>query len=344
MVKAAYSSGRPAIGVGAGNVPAIIDETADVKEAVNSIIMSKTFDHGLICASEQATIVVNDKYDEVKREFLGRGAHFLSSDEKNKVLKILFKDETSFLNLETIGRSARKIAEKAGIDVPASTKLLVAEVENIGPEESFSREKLSPILAMYSAKKFEDAVDKASKIVGFGGMGHTSALYTDLSNQDRIRYMEQEISTARILINMPSTHGAIGDLYNFRLEPSLTLGCGSWGNNSISENIGVKHLLNIETIAEKRENMLWFRVPPKIYFKYGSLPIALADLNDKKKALIITDKQLFELGFVDKVTKLLSELNIDYEVFHDVEPDPTISTIKKGLTRINSFEPDVIIA
>ncbi|MBT1248281.1 bifunctional acetaldehyde-CoA/alcohol dehydrogenase [Thermosipho sp. 1244] len=342
MVKAAYSSGKPAIGVGAGNTPAVIDETAHIKMAVSSILLSKTFDNGTICASEQAVVVVDKVYEEVKKEFIARGAYFLTKEEAKKVGETIVKDGK--LNSAIVGQPAYKIAKLAGIEVPKDTKVLIAEVEKIGSEEPFSYEKLSPTLAMYRARNFEEAVDKAVKLVEFGGMGHTSVLYTDQINKDRIDYFGSKLKTGRVLINMPSSQGAIGDVYNFKLEPSLTLGCGSWGGNSVSENVGVKHLLNIKTIAERRENMLWFKVPPKIYFKTGCLPTALQELKEKKRAFIVTDKFLFENGFVTKIEKVLEELNIETEVFFEVEPDPSIETVKKGLAIINSFKPDVIIA
>jgi acetaldehyde dehydrogenase/alcohol dehydrogenase len=343
MVKAAYSSGKPAIGVGAGNTPAVIDETAHVKMAVSSILMSKTFDNGVICASEQSVIAVESKYEEVKKEFLDRGAYILSREERIKVGKTIIIDGA--LNSKIVGQSAFKIAQLAGIKVPETTKVLIGEVTETTVDEPFAHEKLSPVLGMYKAADYEDAVEKAVALIELGGIGHTSVLYTDQGrNQDRIRYFGAKMKTGRVLVNMPASHGAIGDIYNFRLEPSLTLGCGSWGGNSVSENVGVKHLINIKTVAERRENMLWFRVPPKIYFKYGSTPVALQDLAGKKRAFIVTDKPLFSLGYVDKLTPVLEELNIDYEVFYDVEPDPTFETISKGLAIMNGFQPDVIIA
>ncbi len=343
MVKAAYSSGKPAIGVGAGNTPAVIDETAHIKMAVSSVLMSKTFDNGVICASEQSVIAVEDVYDEVKNEFKARGAYFLTPKEKEKVGNTIIKDGK--LNAEIVGQPAVKIAALADVSVPEDTKVLIAEVKSTEPTEPFAHEKLSPTLAMYKAKDYEAAVEIAVKLVELGGIGHTSVLYTDQTkNQERINYFGSKMLTGRILVNMPSSHGAIGDLYNFRLAPSLTLGCGSWGGNSVSENVGVKHLINIKTVAERRENMLWFRVPPKIYFKYGALPIALKDLADKKRAFIVTDKPLFDLGYTDKITKILEELNIEYEIFYDVEPDPTLATAKKGVAQMRTFNPDVIIA
>ncbi len=343
MVKAAYSSGTPAIGVGAGNTPAIIDETAHLKMAVNSILMSKTFDNGVICASEQTVIVVDDVFEEVKKEFAERGAYILNKEEKNKVAKTIIQDGK--LNAAIVGQSAFTIAKLSGIKVPETAKVLIGEASEIGHKESFAHEKLSPVLGLYRAKNFEDAVEKAIQLVEFGGMGHTSVLYTDqLKNQDRVRSFGARLKTGRLLVNMPSSHGAIGDIYNFRLEPSLTLGCGSWGGNSVSENVGVKHLINIKTVAERRENMLWFRVPPKIYFKYGSLPVALQELENKKRAFIVTDKPLFDLGYADKITNVLEALNIDFEIFAEVEPDPTLATVTRGLSIMNVFQPDVIIA
>jgi len=342
MVKAAYSSGTPAIGVGAGNTPAIIDESAHIKMAVSSILMSKTFDNGVICASEQSVIVLDKVYEEVKREFIERGAYILSAEEKEKVADVLIVD--GGINAEIVGQPARTIARLAGINVPEKTKVLIAEVENIGVEEPFSYEKLSPTLAMYRAKDFTEAVDKAVELVRFGGFGHTSVLYTDPVNTERKDYFASRMKTGRILFNMPSSQGAIGDIYNFKLEPSLTLGCGSWGGNSVSENVGVKHLMNIKTVAEREENMLWFRVPEKIYFKYGSLPMALKELEGKKRAFIITDAPLYKLGFTDRVTDELDAVNIDYQIFAEVEPDPTISTVRKAVKQMNSFQPDIIIA
>ena len=342
MVKSAYSSGKPALGVGAGNTPAVIDETADVAMAVNSILLSKTFDNGMICASEQSVVVVNEVYQAVKQEFAFRGAHVLNASETKAVREFLLKDGK--LNTTIVGQPAAKIAELAGIKVPASTKVLIGEVKKIGKDEPFSFEKLSPVLAMYKAKSFEDAVDKADQLIKFGGIGHTSVLYTAVGNDDRIKVYGNRLKTGRVLVNQPASQGAIGDVYNFRLDPSLTLGCGSWGGNSVSENVGVKHLLNIKTVAERRENMLWFRVPEKIYFKRGCLPIALSDLAGKKRAFIVTDKPLFDLGMVEKVTDVLEPMGIDCKLFYDVKPDPDLTTIKKGVADMNIFKPDVIIA
>lgn len=342
MVKAAYSSGKPALGVGAGNTPAIIDETADIKMAVSSILMSKSFDNGVICASEQSVIVVKESYEAVKNELAYRGAYILSSKEKEKVAKTIMINGA--LNSAIVGQSAVKIAEMARVKIPANTKVLVGEVTEISLEEEFAHEKLSPVLAMYSAKNFEEAMEKAYKLVELGGLGHTSVLYTDERKQDRINAFAKKLPTGRILINSPASHGAIGDLYNFRLEPSLTLGCGSWGGNSVSENVGVEHLLNYKTVAERRENMLWFRIPPKVYFKRGATDLALRELKGKKRAFIVTDRFLFNSGTVYNVTNVLEEIGIDYQIFFDVKPDPTISTINDALAMIRTYEPDVIIA
>ena len=346
MVKAAYSSGRPALGVGAGNTPAIIDETAHVKMAVNSILLSKTFDNGVICASEQSVLVIDKIYDEVKNELAQRGAYILKGDEIDKVRKVIL-NEKGGLNANIVGQSAYKIAEMAGVTVPETAKVLVGEVESVELEEPFSHEKLSPILAMYRVKNFEEALDKADRLIELGGMGHTSILYTDqLKSRDRILAFGERMKTARTLINMPASQGAIGDIFNFKLAPSLTLGCGSWGGNSVSENVGPKHLINVKSIAERRENMLWFRVPEKVYFKYGCLPVALEELKDmgKKKAFIVTDKVLFDMGYTEKVTEVLERNGIQFKVFSDVEPDPTLRCAKAGAKEMLSFNPDVIIA
>ncbi|ERI90045.1 aldehyde-alcohol dehydrogenase [Clostridiales bacterium oral taxon 876 str. F0540] len=346
MVKAAYSSGKPAIGVGAGNTPAIIDETAHLKMAVSSILLSKTFDNGVICASEQTVIVMDEVYDEVRAEFIERGAYFLKGEEIDKVRKTILKPNGA-LNADIVGQPAFKIAEMAGVVVPEDAKVLIGEVESVELEEAFSHEKLSPVLGMYRVKSFDEALQKAARLVELGGFGHTSVLYTDqVKCKDRIEKFGATMKTGRTIINMPSAQGAIGDIYNFRLAPSLTLGCGSWGGNSVSENVGVKHLLNIKNVAERRENMLWFRVPEKVYFKYGSLPVALRELKDlgKKKAFIVTDKVLYDLGFVDTVIKVLEEIGVDYKVFFDVAPDPTLATARKGAAEMKSFEPDTIIA
>jgi acetaldehyde dehydrogenase/alcohol dehydrogenase len=345
MVKAAYSSGKPAIGVGAGNTPAIIDEFAHIKMAVNSILLSKTFDNGVICASEQSIIVMDSIYEEVKKEFADRGAYILQGDEVEKVRKTIIIN--GGLNANIVGQSAYTIAKLAGVNVPEESKVLIGEIESVELEEEFSHEKLSPVLGMYRVKSFEEALTKATRLVELGGFGHTSVLYTDqLKCRDRIQKFGAAMKTGRTIINMPSSQGAIGDIYNFKLAPSLTLGCGSWGGNSVSENVGVKHLLNVKSVAERRENMLWFRVPEKVYFKFGCLPIALKELKDmgKKKAFIVTDKVLYDLGYVDPVVKVLEENGIDSKVFFDVQPDPTLATAKKGAAEMASFQPDTIIA
>ena len=346
MVKAAYSSGRPALGVGAGNTPAIIDETAHIKMAVNSILLSKTFDNGVICASEQSIIVLEEVYDEVKKELAERGAYILKGEEIDKVRSIIL-NEKGGLNADMVGQSAYKIAKMAGVNVPESAKVLVGEVTSVELEEPFSHEKLSPVLAMYKATSFEDALNKADRLIELGGMGHTSILYTDqVKNRDRVLTFGERMKTARTLINMPAAQGAIGDLFNFKLAPSLTLGCGSWGGNSVSENVGPKHLINVKSIAERRENMLWFRVPEKTYFKYGCLPIALQELADmgKKKAFIVTDRVLFDMGYTNKVTDVLDANGIQYKIFSDVEPDPTLRCARAGAAEMTAFNPDVIIS
>ena len=346
MVKAAYSSGRPALGVGAGNTPAIIDETAHIKMAVNSILLSKTFDNGVICASEQSIVVLEQVYDEVKKELAERGAYILKGEEIDKVRSIIL-NEKGGLNADMVGQSAYKIARMAGVNVPESAKVLVGEVTSVELEEPFSHEKLSPVLAMYKATSFEDALNKADRLIELGGMGHTSILYTDqVKNRDRVLTFGERMKTARTLINMPAAQGAIGDLFNFKLAPSLTLGCGSWGGNSVSENVGPKHLINVKSIAERRENMLWFRVPEKTYFKYGCLPIALQELADmgKKKAFIVTDRVLFDMGYTNKVTDVLDANGIQYKIFSDVEPDPTLRCARAGAAEMTAFNPDVIIS
>ena len=342
MVHAAYSSGKPAVGVGAGNTPAVIDETADIQMAVSSILLSKTFDNGVICASEQSVTVVESQYKAVKDEFVARGAVILNAKDADKLRAVVVKDGR--INAAIVGQTAATIAAMAAIEVPPTAKVLMAEVRKVGADEPLSVEKLSPILALYKAKNFAAAVDNAVALVEFGGIGHTAVLYTDPLNQDRIRLYGERMKTGRILINMPSSQGAIGDIYNFRLEPSLTLGCGSWGGNSVSENVGVKHLINVKSVAERRENMLWFKVPPKIYQKYGCLPIALRELEGKKRALVVTDKPLLDLGYADKVTSVLEEIGVDFEIFYEVKPDPDLTTIRKGLDAMNVFKPDVIIA
>ncbi len=342
MVQAAYSSGHPSLGVGAGNTPAVIDQTADIQTAVSSILISKTFDNGMICASEQSVVVVDEIYEVVKQEFTVRGAHFLSDLEREKLGNQILKQGR--LNAAIVGQSVETLAKLADIQVTPEAKVLIGEVTEVSVGEPFAYEKLSPILAMYRVSDFTAAVAKAEQLITFGGRGHTSVLYTHPANQTNISYFEARAKTGRVLINTPSAQGAIGDLYNFKLDPSLTLGCGSWGGNSVSGNVGVNHLLNVKTVTERRENMLWFRVPPKVYFKSGCLPVALGDLAGKKRAFIVTDKPLFELGMVNKVTQVLDNLGIQHDIFHDVEPDPTLSNVNQGLARLRSFEPDVIIA
>ncbi len=346
MVKAAYSSGKPALGVGAGNTPAIIDDSADVVLAVNSVIHSKTFDNGMICASEQSVIVLGGVYDAVKAEFASRGAYFLNPQELDKVRKTIIINGA--LNAKIVGQSAVRIAALSGIEVPANVKLLVGEVESVDISEEFAHEKLSPVLAMYRAADFEDALSKAEQLIADGGYGHTSSLYCDvLTAQDKIAAHQARMKTCRILINTPSSHGGIGDLYNFKLAPSLTLGCGSWGGNSVSENVGVKHLLNIKTVAERRENMLWFRAPEKIYMKKGSIPVALDELKNvmgKKRAFIVTDKFLYENGYTRTITDKLDEMGVIHTTFFDVESDPSLASAKSGAAAMTAFCPDVIIA
>lgn len=345
MVKAAYSSGKPAIGVGAGNSPVVMDESADIKRAVASILMSKTFDNGVICASEQSVIVVDKIYDAVRERFASHGGYLLAGKELQAVQGIILKNGN--INADIVGQPAVKIAEMAGITVPANTKVLIGEVTVVDESEPFAHEKLSPMLAMYRAKNFDDAVNKAVKLVAMGGIGHTSALYIDQDNQsERIAYFGDKMKTARILINTPTSHGGIGDLYNFKLAPSLTLGCGSWGGNSISENVGPKHLINKKTVAKRAENMLWHKLPKSIYFRRGSLPIALEEVatDGAKRAFIVTDRYLFNNGYADQITKVLKQHGIETEVFFEVEADPTLSIVRKGAEQMNSFKPDVIIA
>ena len=346
MVKAAYSSGKPAIGVGAGNVPAIIDDSADMLLAVNSIIHSKTFDNGMICASEQSVIILNSIYDKVKQEFIDRGCYVLNSEETEKVRKTIIINGA--LNSKIVGQKAHKIAELAGVEVPENTKILIGEVESVDLSEEFAHEKLSPVLAMYRANSFDEAVEKAEQLIEDGGLGHTASLYVNThTGTEKIEKFSHKMKTARILINTPSSQGGIGDLYNFKLTPSLTLGCGSWGGNSVSENVGVKHLLNIKTIAERRENMLWFRAPEKVYIKKGCLPVALDELKnvmDKKKVFIVTDEFLFTHGYTKPITNKLEELGITYTTFSDVQPDPTLASAKEGAKLMDSFKPDCIIA
>ena len=343
MVRAAYSSGRPAIGVGAGNTPVVIDSSADIKMTVNYILMSKTFDNGVICATEQAVIVDESIYEKVRKEFLERGAYILTEEEKQKVREILFINGN--LNADVVGKAATVIAEMAGVKVPSTARVLIGEVESTGNEEPFAHEKLSPVLAMYKGKDYQDSLKKAEELVELGGLGHTSSLYINLAEKEKIDEFGRRMKTGRTLINMPASLGAIGDVFNFKLEPSLTLGCGSWGGNSVSENVGVKHLINIKTIAERRENMLWFKVPQKVYFKYGSLPVALEELKgEHKKAFIVTDRTLAELGFTSHVTKVLDQIGIDYRIFSDVKEDPLLSATQAGAKAMLEYNPDVIIA
>ncbi len=346
MVKAAYSSGKPAVGVGAGNTPAIIDPSADLLLAVNSIIHSKTFDNGMICASEQSVIVMEPVYDAVKREFSARGCYFLDAEETEKVRKTMIINGA--LNAKIVGQTAAKIATLAGVKVPEATKILIGEVESVELSEEFAHEKLSPVLAMYKAKDFADALNKAERLIADGGYGHTSSIYlNEITEQEKIREFAARMKTCRILVNTPSSHGGIGDLYNFKLAPSLTLGCGSWGGNSVSENVGVKHLLNIKTVAERRENMLWFRAPEKIYIKKGCLPVALDELKTvrgAKKAFIVTDTFLYQNGYTKPVTDKLDEMGIAHTTFFDVQPDPTLKNAREGAKQMTVFEPDTIIA
>lgn len=345
LVKAAYSSGKPALGVGAGNVPVIIDETADIKLAVNSIILSKTFDNGMICASEQSVTAVAEVYNEVKNEFIKRGCYVLKKNEIDSVRKIIIINGS--VNAKIVGQSAHKIAKLAGIDVPEDTKILIGEVDSVELTEEFAYEKLSPVLALYKAKNYDEALKKAAKLVEDGGLGHTASLYVDIARQDKIDKFAAAMKTCRIIINTPSSHGGIGDLYNFKLAPSLTLGCGTWGGNSVSENVGVKHLINIKTVAERRENMLWFRAPEKIYFKRGCMPHALAELKmvlNKKRAFVVTDTFLFNNGYTKPVTDILDNLGISHTCFYEVEPDPTSNCAKEGAKAMALYQPDVIIA
>ena len=347
MVKAAYSSGKPALGVGAGNTPAIVDSSADIKLAASSILHSKTFDNGMICASEQSTIVLADVYDAFKAEMQLRGAYFLSPEETDKVRKTIIINGA--LNAKIVGQSAYKIAELSGITAPAGTKVLVGEVESVELSEEFAHEKLSPVLAMYRAETFEEAVAKADRLIKDGGLGHTSSLFINVeTGADKIAYFRSVMKTCRIVINTPSSHGGIGDLYNFKMPASLTLGCGSWGGNSVSENVGVKHLINIKTVAERKENMLWFRAPEKVYFKRGCLGVALKELGhqvyNKKKAFIVTDGFLYQSGFTKKITSVLDEMGITHATFFNVTPDPTLACANEGVKQMRDFQPDVIIA
>ena len=345
MVKAAYSTGKPALGVGPGNVPCYIHKSADLEQAVNDLILSKTFDNGMICASEQSVIVDDSIYDQVKAEFIKTGCYVLTPEETEKVRKTILINGA--LNAKIVGQSAYTIAKLAGVEVPVDTKILIGEVESVDISEEFAHEKLSPVLAMYKAKTFDEALDKAERLVADGGYGHTSSLYINVNETEKIMKHAERMKTCRILINTPSSHGGIGDLYNFKLTPSLTLGCGSWGGNSVSENVGVKHLLNIKTVAERRENMLWFRAPEKVYFKKGCLPVALKELKDvmgKKRAFIVTDSFLYKNGYTHVITDRLNEMGITYTVFSDVQPDPTLANAQAGAKLMREFEPDVIIA
>ena len=345
MVKAAYSSGKPALGVGAGNTPVIIDETADIKMAVNSIIHSKTFDNGMICASEQSVTVVGDIYDAVRKEFEYRGCYFLKGDEIDKVRHTILINGA--LNAKIVGQSAYTIAQMAGVNVPEKTKILIGEVESVDISEEFAHEKLSPVLAMYRAKDFDEALTKAERLVEDGGYGHTAALYIHPAQKEKIMKHAEAMKACRILINTPSAHGGIGDLYNFKLTPSLTLGCGSWGGNSVSENVGVKHLINIKTVAERRENMLWFKAPEKVYFKKGCMPVALDELGKvmgKKRCFIVTDSFLYKNGYVKPIEDKLDEMGIQHTCFYEVAPDPNLSCAEAGAHAMRAFEPDCIIA
>ena len=345
MVKAAYSSGNPALGVGPGNTSAVIDETADIKMAVSSILMSKTFDNGMICASEQSVVVVEDVYEEVKKEFLYRGAYLVNKAEQKKMVDLPFIDPArGTAHPAIVGQSAHKIAELSGFKTPEDAKILLVERPEVDWNDPFSREKLSPILAMYKAKDYEQAAEMAYELVSKGGAGHTSVLYTDERKSDRINAYAEKMPTCRVLINSPSSQGGIGDLFNFKLEPSLTLGCGSWGGNAVSGNVGVEHLLNYKTVAERRENMLWFKAPSKIYFKRGATDLALRELQGKKRAFIVTDSFLYNSGAVNKITNVLDEIGIEHQVFFDVKPDPTLSTINQAMSILKPFEPDVIIS
>ena len=346
MVKAAYSSGKPAVGVGAGNTPAIIDDSADIILAVNSIIHSKTFDNGMICASEQSVIVLDKIYDKVKKEFADRGCYILNPEELDKVRKTIIINGA--LNAKIVGQKAHDIAALAGVEVPENAKILIGEVESVELSEEFAHEKLSPVLAMYRAKNIEDAFGKAERLIADGGYGHTSSIYLNaITEKAKLDEFAERMKTCRILVNTPSSQGGIGDLYNFKLSPSLTLGCGSWGGNSVSENVGVKHLLNIKTVAERRENMLWFRAPEKIYIKKGCLPVALDELKsvmNKKKAFIVTDSFLYKNGYTKPIADKLDEMGIQHTTFYNVAPDPTLASAKEGAAQMTSFEPDVIIA
>ena len=345
MVKAAYSSGKPALGVGAGNTPVIIDDTADIRLAVNSVIHSKTFDNGMICASEQSVTVLDSIYDQVKAEFLYRGCYFLKEDELDKVRNTILINGA--LNAKIVGQKATTIAKMAGVEVPDYTKILIGEVESVELEEAFAHEKLSPVLAMYRAADFDEAIKKSERLVTDGGYGHTASLYINTSQTEKIAKYTSAMKTCRILINTPSSHGGIGDLYNFKLAPSLTLGCGSWGGNSVSENVGVKHLINIKTVAERRENMLWMRTPEKVYFKKGCMPVALDELGTvlgKKRCFIVTDSFLYKNGYTKNIEDKLNQMGIVHTCFYDVAPDPSLASAKAGAAAMRAFEPDCIIA
>ena len=346
MVKAAYSSGKPALGVGAGNTPAVIDESADITLAVNSIIHSKTFDNGMICASEQSVHVPSSIYDRVKQEFKYRGCYFLKPDELDKVRKTIIINGS--LNAKIVGQSAYKIAKLSGVDVPESTKILIGEVSSVELSEEFAHEKLSPVLAMYKYDTTEEAFNNAEQLIADGGYGHTASIYiNELIRRDVLDEFCERMKTCRIVVNTPSSHGGIGDIYNFRLAPSLTLGCGSWGGNSVYENVGVKHLLNIKTVAKRRDNMLWFRAPEKVYIKQGCLSTALSELGqvmNKKKAFIVTDSFLYSNGYTAAIERKLDEMGIMHTTFSEVAPDPTLACAKMGAEMMKSFKPDVIIA
>lgn len=346
MVKSAYSSGKPALGVGPGNTPAVIDESADILLAVNSIIHSKTFDNGMICASEQSVIVLDSIYDKVRNEFLKRNCYILNPEETEKVRKTIIINGA--LNAKIVGQKATRIAELAGINAPANTKILIGEVESVEMSEEFAREKLSPVLAMYRAKNFAEAVDKAYRLIEDGGLGHTSSIYINtLTEQEKLQTFYSTMKTYRVLVNTPASQGGIGDIYNFKLTPSLTLGCGTWGGNSVSENVGVKHLINVKTVAERRENMLWFRTPEKVYIKRGCLPVALEELKNvmnKKRVFIVTDSFLYKNGYTKVITDKLNEMGIEHATFFDVQPDPTLASAKEGAKILTDFNPDCIIA
>lgn len=346
MVKSAYSSGKPALGVGPGNTPAVIDESADILLAVNSIIHSKTFDNGMICASEQSVIVLDSIYDKVRDEFLKRNCYILNPEETEKVRKTIIINGA--LNAKIVGQKATRIAELAGINVPENTKILIGEVESVEMSEEFAREKLSPVLAMYRAKNFAEAVDKAYRLIEDGGLGHTSSIYINtLTEQEKLQTFYSTMKTYRVLVNTPASQGGIGDIYNFKLTPSLTLGCGTWGGNSVSENVGVKHLINVKTVAERRENMLWFRTPEKVYIKRGCLPVALEELKNvmnKKRVFIVTDSFLYKNGYTKVITDKLNEMGIEHATFFDVQPDPTLASAKEGAKILTDFNPDCIIA